>query len=382
MKYFCSASCLIGTNTIVQGIKGRNVEDTFVTVLEGVFDALHLPTIDEKAELFIRKLAHAVFELELHRPPTRILGVRPPPGPLLSSYLDAIPHALACDQAEQANKARTVITSIIQDLVAMHKQPNVAMQDILHILHHLASRFTALCLDDSWIRKSAGCSGIKIMANLPELGPKWISEREIEVFRTLLHVLKDLPPDLPRNVDEVVEVLVTVLRISTAHLDLHGENAQQSRQKLVNTVGIFFPELQSPNLLVRQGAQKCIGFLIALSGRPAFELLMPHRDRLLMGIYTKPLRALPFSKQIGMIEAIRYCVTLDPPLVELNDELLRLLHETLALADADDAQLLGPRNMRQGGLEVIKLRVACIKLLTASMPLTDFFSRQHQTRQR
>jgi transformation/transcription domain-associated protein len=78
-----------------------------------------------------------------------------------------------------------------------------------------------------------------------------------------------------------------------------------------------------------------------------------------------------------MIEAIRYCVSLEPPLVELNNKLLCLLHETLVLADADDVQLLGPRSIRQGGFEVITLQVACIKLLTASMPLTDFFSRQH-----
>jgi transformation/transcription domain-associated protein len=88
-------------------------------------------------------------------------------------------------------------------------------------------------------------------------------------------------------------------------------------------------------------------------------------------------------KQIGMIEAIRFCVSLNPPLVELNDELLRLLHETLALADADDAALLGRGvAVRQNTIEVVKLRVACIKLLTASMPLTDFFQRQPQTRQR
>jgi transformation/transcription domain-associated protein len=207
-------------------------------------------------------------------------------------------------------------------------------------------------------------------------------DREVDLYRTLLHILKDLPSDLPRDIDDVVEVLMSVLRISNGRLDFHGEGLPHARNKLIYTVGIFFPELQSPNPLVRQASQKCIALLVGLSGRPAVELLMPHRDRMLMGIYTKPLRALPFSKQIGMIEAIRFCISLDPPLVELNDELLRLLHETLALADADDAQLLGPRNLRQGGLEVIKLRVACIKLLTASMPLTDFFSRQHQTRQR
>jgi transformation/transcription domain-associated protein len=177
-------------------------------------------------------------------------------------------------------------------------------------------------------------------------------------------------------------VLSNVLRISNANLDFHAESAVQSRNKLVHLVGIFFPELQSSNPVVRQAAQTCIGLLVKLSGRPAVDLLMPHRDRMLVAIYTKPLRALPFAIQIGMIEAIRYCVSLDPPLVELNDELLRLLHETLALADAEDANLLGRGSARQGSIDVIKLRVACIKLLTASMPLTDFFSRQHQTRQR
>ncbi|KAF8974524.1 hypothetical protein BDZ97DRAFT_2053099 [Flammula alnicola] len=366
-----------------EGVNGRNMEETFVSTLEGVFDALHFPEVQEQAEAFVRRLGNAVFEEEFRRAQSRDVGIRPTPGILLSCYLDAFPHALARDQPEQANKARLVISSIVDDLIALNSRPNVTQQEIMLILHQIANRFTALCLDDSWSRKSAGCNGIKIMARTPELGTKWIMDREVDLYRTLLHILKDLPSDLPRDVGDVVEVLMAVLRISNAQLDFQGEAAaHQARNKLVHTVGIFFPELQSPNPLVRQAAQKCIGLLVNLSGRPAVDLLMPHRDRMLMGIFTKPLRALPFSKQIGMIEAIRYCVSLDPPLVELNDELLRLLHEALALADADDAQLLGPRNLRQGGLEVIKLRVACIKLLTASMPLTDFFSRQHQTRQR
>lgn len=358
------------------------MEEIFVGTLQGIFDALHIPELQLQAETFVRKLGKAIFEEELRRPPLRE-GARPTSSALLSCYLDAFPHALARDQPEHATKAYSMICTIVDDLVAMNTRPSVTQPEILVILHQIANRFTALCLDDSWTRKSAGCSGIKIMARTPNLGTRWIMDREVDLYRTLLHILKDLPSDLPRDVDDVIEVLMTVLRISNAQLDFQNEPAaHQARNKLVHTVGIFFPELQSPNPLVRQAAQRCIGLLVSLSGRPAVDLLMPHRDRMLMGIFTKPLRALPFSKQIGMIEAIRYCVSLDPPLVELNDELLRLLHETLALADADDNQLAGPRNLRQGSLEIIKLRVACIKLLTASMPLTDFFSRQHQTRQR
>ena len=65
------------------------------------------------------------------------------------------------------------------------------------------------------------------------------------------------------------------------------------------------------------------------------------RKRMLANVYAKPLRALPFNMQIGMIDAMRYVASLDPPLPEVNDELLRLLHEVLALADAEDQTLMG-----------------------------------------
>lgn len=349
--------------------------------MEGVFDATYLPELEVRSEAFIRKMAQNVFEMEIRHNEAR-RGSRPVPTPLLSCFLDALPHALARDQPEQAKKAQSLVALIIEDAISMKTKLDARLQDIFHILHQIANRFSTLCLDDSWTRKSAGANGIRLMINTPELGVKWIAEREVDTVRTLLHILKDLPRDLPRDVDDVVNILIDVLRVSNTGLDFHTESAVPARNKLIHLVGLFFPELQSSNPVVRQAAQTCIGLLVSLSGRPAVDLLMPHRDRMLVGIYTKPLRALPFLKQIGMIEAIRYCVSLDPPLVELNDELLRLLHETLLFADADDVILPGRTTARQSSIEVVKRRVACIKLLTASMPLTDFFQRQHQTRQR
>ena len=359
------------------------MEEVFIHALEGIFDAIYLPDIQDQAESFIRKLALAVFDVEIRRSQSRALGTRHSPGVLLSCYLDALPHALAREQPEQATKAQSLVALIISDLVSSENMHSGGASDIFAILHQIANRFTALCLDDPWARKSAGACGIRIMTNTPQFGIKWVTDREIDLVRTLLHILKDLPRDLPRDVDDVIDVLTRVLRISNADVDFQADAALHARAKLVHLVGLFFPELQSSNPVVRQAAQACIELLVALSGKPAVDLLMPHRDRMLVSIYTKPLRALPFLKQIGMIEAIRFCITLEPPLVELNDELLRLLHETLALADADDAALLGRGiAIRQNTIEVVKLRVACIKLLTASMPLTDFFQRQPQTRQR
>ncbi|EGO01921.1 hypothetical protein SERLA73DRAFT_166433 [Serpula lacrymans var. lacrymans S7.3] len=361
---------------------GRDQAAVFVRSLEAIFDAVHLPVVGDQAEQFVRNLSRAVFTMEVRRNNTKDLGLRRYPSPLLSSYLDALPHALARESPEEAKKAQELVSLIIRELVAMGTHANVTPQDVIPTLHQIAGRFSALCLDDSWIRKSAGCSGIRIMTCTPTLGVKWINDREIDLVRTLLHILKDLPYDLPRDIDDVVDVLQRVLRVSNAEQDVAVDAAPSARNKLTHLIGIFFTELTGPNPVVRQAAQTCIAILVGLSGKPASELLMPHRERMLTSIYTKPLRALPFTIQIGMIDAVRYCVSLEPPLPEISDELLRLLHETLALADADDIALLGRGNPRQGSIEIIKLRVACIKLLTASMPMTDFFSKQHQTRQR
>jgi transformation/transcription domain-associated protein len=177
----------------LQGIKGRNVEEFFVGTLEGAFDALHIPEVQDKAEAFVRKLVQAVFEEDIRQSHLREVGVRRTPSSLLTCYLDAIPHAMAREQPDHAKKARAVITQIVEGLVSMKMRANVTYQDIMLILDLIAHRFTALCLDDSWTRKSAGCSGIKIMSTTPEMGAKWIKDQEVDLVRTLLHILKDLP---------------------------------------------------------------------------------------------------------------------------------------------------------------------------------------------
>ncbi|THH01673.1 hypothetical protein EW026_g1062 [Hermanssonia centrifuga] len=366
-----------------EGVKGPDRAEVFVKCLEGIFDAIHLPELQERAENFITELSRLVFAAEIRRIANKDSAIRRYPGPLFACYLDALPHGLARDNLQEAKKAQELIASQTKELAGLVSSVDLAVNDIKTTLYHMALRFSSLCLDDAWARKSAGCNGIRIMTGMTQMGVRWISERVVDLVRTLLHVLKDMPYDLPNDVSEVSDVLARVLQVSSADiLSNHSDPTSPSRNTLVALMGIFFAELSGQNPIVRRAAQTCIEMLSQLTGKPIVELLMPHRERMLTAIYTKPLRALPFPIQIGMIEAVRYCLSLDPPLPELNDELLRLLHEALALADADDMALISRGNPRQAGLEVIKLRVACIKLLTASMPLTDFFSKQHQTRQR
>ena len=51
----------------MQGLHGREREEVFVRCLEGMFDAIHQPDVQEKAEAFIRELARQVFQAEICR---------------------------------------------------------------------------------------------------------------------------------------------------------------------------------------------------------------------------------------------------------------------------------------------------------------------------
>ena len=365
----------------LQNSHNENQATVFVKCLEAIFDAFYIVELKEDAQKFIRELSKAIFAMEMRKNATKEIGLKRYPSSLLASYLEALPRVLTREKQEEARQGQDLVSLIVNDLVTLGRDQGAAPHDVVPMLHQIASRFSAICLEDSWVRKSAGCCGIRILTATPDLGVRWIQDREVDFVRTLLHILKDLPYDLPRDVGDVVDVLKRVLRVGNAEVEASVDVPIASRTKLVHLIGIFFSELSSPNPVVRHAVQMCIELLVELTGKSAHDLLFPHRDRMLTAIYTKPLRALSFPIQIGMIDAVRFCISLDPPLPELNDELLRLLHETLALADADDLNI-GRASLRQGGLEVIKLRVACIKLLTASMPMTDFFAKQHQTRQR
>jgi transformation/transcription domain-associated protein len=151
-----------------------------------------------------------------------------------------------------------------------------------------------------------------------------------------------------------------------------GNTESPNFQPLLN---LLVNELANSQACVRENAQAAIGLLAQLTqSKSVTDLLMPLRERLLTPIFSKPLRALPFAMQIGNIEAVTYGLTLQPVLLEFNDELVRLLHEALALADADDQTLTSKASQLKHAASLTQLRVACIRLLSESMAAHDFSS--------
>lgn len=67
-----------------------------------------------------------------------------------------------------------------------------------------------------------------------------------------------------------------------------------------------------------------------------------------------------------------YILTLNPPLVEVNEDLVRLLHEALALADADDQALTSKASQAKHAASLTGLRTVCVQLLSAAMSTPEF----------
>ncbi|KAJ2826859.1 transcription-associated protein 1, partial [Coemansia sp. 'formosensis'] len=138
-------------------------------------------------------------------------------------------------------------------------------------------------------------------------------------------------------------------------------------------LALITKELANPSTEVREAAKACLDILVGVTGCSVTALLLPSRDRLLVPIFGKPLRALPHNMQIGNIDAVTYCLSLDPPFLEINEELLRLLSEALALADAEDQALVNhPAQVRSNTVSLTHLRHVCIRMLTAAMVRPEF----------
>jgi transformation/transcription domain-associated protein len=361
-----------------QGVEGKDAQGNFTKGLESLWDAIHFAEITSEAEGFLVDISRYVFSADIRQGTKREPILRRYPSSMLTAYLDALPQAMTRNSPPESDKAQSVLAAVLAELFTMEQIANARPEDIINILHQLGSRFSAMCLEDLAVRRNAGCSGIKVLTDIPAPYIRWIYDRDIDITRTLLHALKDLPTELPPSGSEVVDLIIRLLRLSDTNVPFRDEVA--NAKKLVSIISIFFADLSSPNPLVREAVQKCIGVVSELSGKTPYELLLPHRDRILQSLYTKPLRALPYAIQIGVIEAIRYCVSLEPALPEVNDELMRLLHETLALAGAKDVTLMGRGgNPRGASLEIVRLKMACIRLLSAAIPITDCYAKHSAT---
>ena len=241
----------------------------------------------------------------------------------------------------------------------------------LPFFQHLSKTFCHGCHELEWFTKAGGALGLQILTTKLNLGDDWLIRQQVDFVRALMFVIKDVPEDLPattrNNASETIEEILRRCNKGSSKDTISNE-----KSRLYILCATFVAELSHMNAHVREAAQSAFNTLASVIGAETHELVSPVKDRLLQPIFNKPLRALPFPTQIGFIDAITYCFSLKHGIIVFNEQLNRLIMESLALADADD-ETLSPKPMEFNNAEMlIRLRVSCLRMLSLAMAFPEY----------
>ncbi|KAL6601053.1 hypothetical protein U3516DRAFT_602921 [Neocallimastix sp. 'constans'] len=284
----------------------------------------------------------------------------------IDAFVDAIVDVIASEEKEKrvvGQKAVILFYETCKTLLGDNKEILIR----LPVFHKLSMRFCLYCFKQEWYYKNGGCFGISLLCSEIDLGTKWMLDHELEFVKSLLYVLKDTSPEMSsNNIDEATKTLSHVLKVCNRDND----DGQDRQSEFKNLILLLVSELTNSNSEVRKTVQSSLQLLADLTGNEVTDLLSQVKDNLLKPIFAKPLRTLPFSMQIGHIDAVTYCLSLRPPLLQFNEDLTRLITEAQALADAEDQSLIG-KGIHRNASSLVKLRVTCIKLLSTALNCED-----------
>lgn len=359
--------------------KKNDQDQTLRKLLRACLSAIAIPELQEEASSLmydvcrhftILELGRAVMELRQNQQPFQVVSGE---GPV---YLDsrilteAIADCLSSDVGavrEAGMKALKVIYDAAEALFGESRHVGK-----LPFFQDMAKTFCHYCYEEEWYPKSGGCFGIRELTTGFEMGDEWMLARQHDFVRALLYVIKDMPQDLPASTRILAQETLDLV-IRKCNKQARKEDLTQYRSEIWNLCALLVSEISNPNKHVRETAQKSFNTLASILGVEVSELIKPVKDRLLMPVFGKPLRALSFAVQIGYIDAITYCLGLNADIININEEMNRLLLEALALADADDEQLSNNKVAEHRTSEsVLNLRVVCIKLLSMAVTYPEF----------
>ncbi|KAG5959424.1 hypothetical protein E4U57_000715 [Claviceps arundinis] len=403
-----------------KSIPKKDEQDRLTTqLLKAVMFAHSLPGLKAQADAFLMGVCRHFAIIEVGRSVVDLRrsfnGFDPNAGegPLCIDtriLSDAIVESLASDHPDVRDAAKRAIQEL-------YKSAAIIFGSEIHVgrlplFSHLSSTFCHSCYEEEWFTKTGGSLGINFLLTELDLGDVWVASKQMEFVRALMYVIKDMPQDLPEKTrclaQTSLEFLLRRITKNATKEDVlplqsqlgqqqhqhHQQQQQQQQQlqmqmqqqqqqqqqqnqsykpvRLAQICMLMNNELLHMNKFVRETAKQSLELIAAAAGCHVWELLEPYKERFLQPIYSKPLRALPFSVQIGYINAMNYHMSLKNDWVKFDDNLNRLLMESLALADANDESLANkPAEYRTHG-QIVNLRVSCIKLLSTAMAFEEF----------
>lgn len=406
--------------------KKRECEEMLTRLLKALFYAISIPELSKDADDFLMNICRHFIVLDVGRTliekkkESMSFNAKTGEGPLvLDSHIlaDAILESLASMQPEVREAAQRAMRVMFDSAAIVFASEEHVHQ--LQFFSHLASTFTHGCYVEEWFLKTGACLGINTLLTSVDLGDEWVGKLQMELIRSLLFVIKDMPPDLPDTTrclaQTTLEVLLSRVTKGLTKEDAIPDKDQQQAQadkrlsqtpqstplptgsgeaptSAVATAAASekpiqksacarrFPamclllamELSHMNKHVRSTAKRALEQIAKSVNAQVWEIIECHKERLLSPLFQKPLRALPFATQIGDIDALTYFLTIKPDFVTIDDNVDRLLLETLALSEASDESLAGKSAEFRTHNYIVELRVACIKILSTAMGFDDF----------
>jgi transformation/transcription domain-associated protein len=293
----------------------------------------------------------------------------------LNGFIDALVNTVTSDNINKREVGEKV-------LLHFHKIFKILLGDekfteSIPAFRILASRFCSSCYQTEWFKKTGGCFGMSIICSKLNFSASWMLEYELEFVKALFFVLKDVPSNVTYfNLGDAKNNLELIIRKCHSVQDCE---IPEEKARFNSLLALLISELPNANISVRETVQAVFQILADLKSFEITDLLLPVRERFLSPIYTKPLRALPFGLQIAFIDAITYCLNLRPVFLQFENDLVRLIHEALALADAEDQAFASKSSQFKSASAVVQLRVVCIKLLSAAMASPEFINSPNDT---
>ncbi|AEO62746.1 TRA1-like protein [Thermothielavioides terrestris NRRL 8126] len=382
-----------------RSIAKKNDEERLLKrLIKALLFAQSIPDFKAEVDALLLNLARHFTIIEVGRALVDMKKLKAPfdtkagEGPLFVDnrvLSEAILESMASENPDVRDAAERLIKEMYDSAVTIFGSPTHVAR--LSLFDSLASTFCHGCYEEEWFTKAGGTLGIKALLQNFELGDSWLAGQHIEFVRALMYVIKDMPQDLPektrRSAQVTLELLLTRLAKNTQKSDWLPPPAPGPAQapgpappptekefRRPQIVVMLNGELSHMNRHVRNTAKRSLELIAKSAGAEVWELLEPHRKHVLQPIYAKPLRALPFAIQIGFIDAVTYYMSLKRDFVAFDENLNRLLMESLALADASDESLAGKTLEFRTHDFIVNLRVSCIRILSCAMGFDEFGS--------
>ncbi|AET37560.1 histone acetyltransferase TRA1 Ecym_1325 [Eremothecium cymbalariae DBVPG len=358
----------------------NNQEKLLVRLLESLFFATSIEQLrDESRDLFLHILDHfsllqvnstlmakkgqsEVFTVDIKQQNFHIRN---------DVIIDGIVSGLSSYLADSRNLA-------VDSIKRMHENGKIIYGEayLEHSFLALTKKLIHCFYDEAYYNKIAGVLGIRTLVEDLQVSVEYLRKFQFELVAGLLFVLKDTPAGAPAIICSGAENLIlSILRKTCSGIS----ESDLCEKRLQNSLTDIVCELSNQNETVRKACQAALKTVSEAANIQISKLMEHSRNFLLSPIFAKPLRALPFPMQIGNVDAVIYCLSLPDTFLDFNEELLRLLHEAIALVDAEDVSLTTiPRITEyQTAKQLVELRVVCIKLLALSLK-SDKFSNAQQ----